>query len=483
MTYEWNDPAAQSGITATNLYAGPIVIVLTDANGCTITGYATIDEPDTLVLFVSEDVSICYGQSVDINATAGGGVPPYDYIWDNGLDSSQIQTVAPLTTTTYSLNVIDANSCVSSFDSVIVSVSPPLVPVPQNDSICVGADAVVGVSVTGGNGSPISYLWSNWATDSVQTLNSLIADTTLTVTVSDGCSPDSTVTVEIWVSPNPDVSFTVDGSGCEPYELTAKIDSVGTWPPVTIIYWLWDFGDGNTSNDADSTTHVYLTAGTFDVSLQVISDEGCATTVVQQGAVVAYAAPTADFTIEQNEIELDPPEVSILSPTIDFIDASSTNVTSWSWDFGDPNSGMENTSDLEDGSHLFTDTGTYIVTLIVQTPDKCPDTITKEVRIIGQYILFAPNSFTPNDDGDNDFFFPQGLGVDHQSFELYIFDRWGDIIATVEGEWSNDISIGWDGKANAGNQIAQMDVYVWLIRTTDILGDEHEYIGHVTLLK
>jgi gliding motility-associated-like protein len=215
----------------------------------------------------------------------------------------------------------------------------------------------------------------------------------------------------------------------------------------------------------------------------VISDEGCATTVVQQGAVVAYAAPTADFTIEQNEIELDPPEVSILSPTIDFIDASSTNVTSWSWDFGDPNSGMENTSDLEDGSHLFTDTGTYIVTLIVQTPDKCPDTITKEVRIIGQYILFAPNSFTPNDDGDNDFFFPQGLGVDHQSFELYIFDRWGDIIATVEGEWSNDISIGWDGKANAGNQIAQMDVYVWLIRTTDILGDEHEYIRHVTLLK
>ncbi|HIA05348.1 MAG TPA: PKD domain-containing protein, partial [Flavobacteriales bacterium] len=302
LTYEWNDPAEQSGITATNLYAGPIVIVLTDANGCTVTGYANIDEPDTLVLFVSEDISICYGQSVDINATAGGGVPPYDYIWDNGLDSSQIQSVAPLTTTTYSLNVLDANSCPSSFDSVIVSVSPPLVPVPQNDSICVGADAVVGVSVTGGNGSPISYLWSNWATDSVQTLNGLIADTTLTVTVSDGCSPDSTVTVEIWVSPNPDVSFTVSGSGCEPYVLTAEVGSVGTVPPVNIVYWLWDFGDGSTSNDADSTTHVYVTADTFDVSLQVISDEGCTTTVVQQGAVVAYAAPTADFTIEQDEI-------------------------------------------------------------------------------------------------------------------------------------------------------------------------------------
>jgi gliding motility-associated-like protein len=305
----------------------------------------------------------------------------------------------------------------------------------------------------------------------------------LTVTVSDGCSPDSTVTVEIWVNPNPDVSFTVSGSGCEPYVLTAEVGAVGTTPPVNIVYWLWDFGDGSTSNDPDSTTHVYVTADTFDVALEVISDEGCTTTIVQQGAVVAYSAPTADFTIEQNGVEIDPPEVSILSATIDFMDASSTNVSSWLWDFGDPGSGAENTSDLEDATHMFTDTGTYTITLIVETPDGCADTITKEVRIISQYILFTPNSFTPNDDGDNDYFFPQGVGVDHEFFELYIYDRWGDLISRVEGEWSDDISVGWDGKANGGSETAQMDVYVWLIRATDIMGDQHEYIGHVTLLR
>ncbi|MCH8318799.1 MAG: hypothetical protein IIA88_09955, partial [Bacteroidetes bacterium] len=63
-------------------------------------------------------------------------------------------------------------------------------------------------------------------------------------------------------------------------------------------------------------------------------------------------------------------------------------------------------------------------------------------------------------------------------------DRWGDLIATIEGEFDNgDLTIGWDGRANEGNDIAQMDVYVWLIRTEDIDGKNHEYIGHVTLLR
>ena len=78
---------------------------------------------------------------------------------------------------------------------------------------------------------------------------------------------------------------------------------------------------------------------------------------------------------------------------------------------------------------------------------------------------------------------PKGLGVDGEEFEMYIYDRWGDLIDKVTGVWSDDPNIGWDGHANEGESIAQNDVYVWLIRTQDFYGEEHEYIGHVTLLR
>ncbi|MBL4753413.1 MAG: gliding motility-associated C-terminal domain-containing protein, partial [Flavobacteriales bacterium] len=469
--------------TAGNLGAGPLLITVTDANGCTDNSFTTIDEPDTLILFISPDVSLCYGESTIIDATAGGGVFPYVYMWDNGLSSNQIQTVSPLVTTTYSVFVEDANGCTSAADQVTVNVSPQLSLSTPDMSICVGADVTFGVAVTGGNGGPYGYLWSNGVTDSVQTISGLVSDTSFSVTVSDGCSPDSTDTVHITVNPVPDVTFIVEGKGCEPFVLTAEVATQGGQPPVPITSWFWDFGDGSTSTDAESTTHVYTVADTFDVSLIVVSDQGCSDTIVQPAAAIAFAAPMADFVITQNGKEVDPAVTSILSPTFDFVDSSSMNVTTWAWDFGEPSTGADNVSDLENPSHMYMDTGTYTITLIVSTPDGCSDTISKEVTITGQFILFTPNAFSPNGDGKNDFFFPQGVGVDNESFELFIFDRWGDLIATVTGVWSADIGIGWNGHANEGGEAAQQDVYVWLIRTSDILGDEHEYIGHVTLLK
>ena len=120
---------------------------------------------------------------------------------------------------------------------------------------------------------------------------------------------------------------------------------------------------------------------------------------------------------------------------------------------------------------------------VVTSSEGCSDTIYDTLTVTGDYIIFAPNAFTPNGDGDNDFFFPKGIGVDGESFELYIFNRWGDLIATVTGIWSDEDGIGWDGHANVGDEQAQMDVYVWLIRTDDFSGATHEYVGHVTLLK
>jgi gliding motility-associated-like protein len=94
-------------------------------------------------------------------------------------------------------------------------------------------------------------------------------------------------------------------------------------------------------------------------------------------------------------------------------------------------------------------------------------------------VLYAPNAFTPlNVDGINDVFMPQGVGIDPENFEMTIFDRWGTEIYKT-----NDINKGWDGRANGGKNIAQIDVYVWKIKTKDYRGEDHSYIGHVTIVK
>ena len=43
--------------------------------------------------------------------------------------------------------------------------------------------------------------------------------------------------------------------------------------------------------------------------------------------------------------------------------------------------------------------------------------------------------------------------------------------------------MGWDGIGNNGKETAQMEVYIWIIKTVDIKGIEHQYMGHVTLMR
>jgi gliding motility-associated-like protein len=359
-------------------------------------------------------------------------------------------------------------------------VNPPISLIAPNVSICLGDSAVLTATASGGDGAPYTYFWSNLYNGSEQIIQGLANDTIFTITVSDACSPNTTIPVNVTVNPVPQVDFSAVGDGCEPYVFVAYSSNAGIVP---IDSWFWDFGDGNTSNQPDSTVHVYTTAGNYDVSLTVTSSNGCAVTIVKPGVASVYNLPTANFNMYQGGSLIDPPITSILSPTIDFINTSSLDVDSVYWNFGDPSSGSSNNSILFDPFHTYGDTGTYLITLQVFTQYGCPDSIQQWVTFEGEYVFFAPNAFTPNDDGDNDYFMPKGLGVIDEKFEMYIFNRWGDLIAEVNGVFSNSPGIGWDGVGNNGKKTAQMDVYIWVIKTKDINGDKHEYVGHVSLLK
>jgi len=486
-TYAWSDPLGQSTDTCYLLYAGTYIVTVTDLNNCVDTESVTINEPLPLVVVTSLDTFICIGGSANISVNAFGGTsggggpnPVYYYQWGNITQDTSAQTVTPTIETTYNVTVTDVNGC-EEYGTIKVSLYPPITVSVNNDAICAGEIATLTANPSGGNSNiapPYIYLWDDPGSSTTQTINFLPTGTgTFSVTVSDNCSPDAVATATIDVYNFPTASFTWD---CDPYDIQFTDNS--TFPVGdNIATYIWDFADNSTSNSANPL-HAYSNSQNYIVELIVITDKGCSDTITEP----VQSAPTAEFSIAQGGVTLNPAEVSILSPVVDFVDASSSDVIQWDWWFGDGSTETVVLPSFYQGatiSHEYVEHGIYQIRLSVENQYGCVDTVIYPLLIKGEFVLFAPSAFTPNGDAVNDYFFPKGIGVEEDEFELFIYDRWGDLIAKVQGEFSDDPTIGWDGKANRGNNQAQQDVYVWLIRTEDVNGEKHEYIGHVTLMK
>lgn len=144
-----------------------------------------------------------------------------------------------------------------------------------------------------------------------------------------------------------------------------------------IDQYLWDFGDGNTS-DKKNVNYAYQTEGTYDICLTVWNRKGCSKTVCKP-AFVDIRNPKADFTAS--------PRLGECPPLLSTFQNLSTNATSYVWDFGD-DSGL---SKVTSPAHVFTTPGQFSVTLLAQLTDRCIDTLT-----IPNYIeLLGPiGSFT-----------------------------------------------------------------------------------------
>jgi gliding motility-associated-like protein len=106
----------------------------------------------------------------------------------------------------------------------------------------------------------------------------------------------------------------------------------------------------------------------------------------------------------------------------------------------------------------------------------CLDSILVLIDILPEYIFFAPSSFTPNGDGINDMFFGKGFGI--KEFEMFIYNRWGDLIWETRDQYE-----GWHGYANDGDREAQQGVYVYLVSIVDIYDVTHKVVGKVVLIR
>lgn len=451
------------GVTAPQISgvgSGTYSVLVTDVNGCSATITSTVIDPDPLVLTVSSPPILCIGQSTSLIAYVTGGTQPFTYTWNTGVQSDTI-TVNPMVTTPYTVSVVDANGCMAAPQQLMVEVFPPLAlavsPLPD---ICGGDSALLSAVVTGGNGGPYQYSWNDQSISGQTALVYPINDSMFVVTASDGCSPDVIDSVSIRVNPLPQVDLTPQQiSGCTPVEvLFANQFSV----PDGSIYQ-WDLDDNSTSTDS-TPSHTYTTPGTYDVSLMVTTPEGCSTTQLVNDVIQVYGFPTASF--DQSATS-----VSFLTPGVNFFDQSADAIT-WTWDFGD---GITETG-LPNPSHIYADSGTYQVQLIVTSEGGCPDTTYGLVRIEPEFTIFIPNAFTPNGDNQNEGFIAIGMNI--IEYEMWIIDRWG-----LEIFHSTGFDHPWDGTYYGNGNPCQADVYEYIIAATDVKGGKHRYLGHVTLVR
>lgn len=287
----------------------------------------------------------------------------------------------------------------------------------------------------------------------------------LTMTNALGCSATLTAEDTIHAYGLPVVSFSVEpGAGCAPLAVQFQ----NTTDPGMIGGCTWDFGDGASSTDC-TTSHLYQSPGSFNVSLHVTSPAGCDGDTTLYQIVRVDPSPLADF-------DFSPWPTDIFHPEVLFQDASSDDVVSWSWIFpqGDPASSVDSmvrvTFPGDEG-------GDYPVELIVANSHGCTDTLVRLVPVNGIFSVYVPNAFTPNNDGINDLFVPVIKDADVRRYEFIVFDRWG-----AEIFHSTEIGAGWDGTVNG--EEPKSDVYSWKLRVrSSVNAESRSYIGKVVLLR
>lgn len=396
----------------------------------------------------------CPGDPVTINSQISGGVQPYTYQWSTGQNTGSVSFI-PATSQSVWVAVSDACTGIPAYDTILVTV-PVLSPLtiltsPDITEICPFIPATLGVQASGGSGQ-YTYLW---------TTNNVLSSTTDSLLVNPGSSSvyQITVTDNCGNTIQDSISYTIlspplvlQTNG--PFQVCPG-DSV-----ALLVTASGGYGNYYYNWSTTATTPQITVAPQNSTSYFVQVSDECQTFSVTAVALVQVVKPLANFYI----MSQDPMQ----GLPVQFENAS-LNAWSYTWAFGDGNGSF-----LVNPTHTYIQPGAYEITLIATNQEGCIDSISKWIDIAPERYIYLPNSFTPDGDGLNEYFYGRFIGL--MSARFYIFNRWGE-----EVFFSDQLNFVWD--ASYEDVPVQDGTYTWYLIYEIEKGIYEDLSGHVNVIR
>jgi len=305
---------------------------------------------------------ICINQSNTWSADMGAG---FTYLWSTGETTPSIDITTP---GTYNVTVFDAFGCSrNSGDFTFTIDNYEQTAFLGNDTIlCSGNNVALQV----GAPETVEYFW-NGVSSSAQSPFYVVTssqEVTLESVNVNGCVARDTMLVTV-SGTAPVAAFSLSNVCHEDATIFTDLSVPAGSDPIAT--WLWDFGNGDQSNE-QSPSFVYPDPGTYSVELYVLSEGGCGEFAT--GTVTVFDNPTANFSFtgycEGKTIQFSNNAVPGDAP-----------ITEYFWDFDMPWTGAYNNSTIPIPNRVFDDEGTYDVMFVVTDDNNCDDTLIAPVQI------------------------------------------------------------------------------------------------------
>jgi gliding motility-associated-like protein len=315
----------------------------------------------------------------------------HTYAWydENGTLLSDLAT-PNLGPGTYRIEVENDAGCRGQASFAIGQYPPPSVRIssPDLQSVCNGTFVTLVASEAENgytyqwfrNGNPLGPNASLFTTNQVGTYRVEITDANGCTALSNAinlqnCAPiDGDVPSPPSCPPPSAVSFSWSVNGdCNDLQFA---NTTANGIPGS---WFWSFNDpdsgpANTST-AENPSHIFTAAGYYRVFMQGDVETPTGDTVTCATLEVISVPIAADFDFA----DACPDAVVPFEDASTFLPAET--LTGWNWNFGDPASGANNTSTLQNPDHLFSGPGTYTVTLVVTGSGGCTARRSKTITI------------------------------------------------------------------------------------------------------
>lgn len=260
-TYEWSNGG--EGPIQNNLSAGLYTITTTDSNNCKNVSDFELSDPEAIIIVLDSLSHVdCFGNMTGYIAIslAGGGTPPFDYLWSNG---STVNVLPELFAGDYSVTVSDNNNCAAVATYTINEPdSLTAVPINLSDVLCFGdSTGYVEIMVNGGT-APYEYTWSNGYMGGAVNDGLAAGSYTVSITDANNCTASTSFMI---IEP---AEFQLSLSSTNESFPGANDGSASASPTGGVMpySYIW-------SNDSTSQTITGLSAGNYSVT--VTDANGC----------------------------------------------------------------------------------------------------------------------------------------------------------------------------------------------------------------